>query len=290
MTTPLPPTFQGQLEARQHQTGLKQTATAQPSAEMVKYYDALQAGHDAWLERNPGKQPTKADILTIQQQAAGAYDKLPVPGSLGERKLKADVGITEAEERARPDKLTGEVGKNAAETARIEQTYRHEETLAPYKLDKLKADIELARTNASTVGQKAALGEMLANLKEAQGELQAIIAGAKHGLLDSGGAAKALANMYNRLGSQLEMVAPDRSWAEQHVPFLKEPAIRLVPKGGVTPQAGAQSQAQSTPQQPAEDQFKGAPKGKNPGALLKDSSGRAVARWDGQRWIPLEGE
>jgi hypothetical protein len=287
MTTPLPPTFQALLGQRQHNTGLRQPAERQLSPDLIKYGDLVQAEHAAWQEKNPGLNPSKADTLEMVRRAQGVYEKLPVPGSLGERKLGADVGVAEAEAKARPEKLAAELDKTSSEKANLDQTREQEKLLAPFKVAKLLADIELARTQSSHIGMKAALSDLLGQVHEARAGLAWA---AKAGVVDSETAAKLFAEQYNKLSSQFDVIANERSWAQKYVPGLKEPLTTIQPRGGVPP---PQSQASPEPRPqesaPPTEQFKGAPAGKKPGDVLK-SGGRPVARWDGQRWIPLEGQ
>lgn len=166
-TAKLPPSFQNQLAQMQHQLGLKQTAQHYPSAEELKYTQALQLGVQAFREANPGKQPSAHDMLNIQQLAAGGFEKGAAPGTAKARTETAKATIAETEAENAPKRTKLEMDKIAAETDKAIADAHETRYLLDARLKKLQAEANAANAVGSKESIKAFFNEQALNLKQA---------------------------------------------------------------------------------------------------------------------------
>lgn len=108
------------------------------------------------------------------EQELGFYDKAPMPGSAGARKEGAEASIAEAKvpyagQREASALLTDEAQRKASNAQANLASAHTDETnlLMEAKLGKLIAETQLAQTQGSLVGQKAANSDEILKLREA---------------------------------------------------------------------------------------------------------------------------
>ena len=152
----LPPSFQALYNAKVHQESLRQPGQAHhPSAEESKYTDAVKYGIMAWSEDHPGQTPTAKDMLMIQQQAAGAFEKPPMPGTAGADKLRGEADITKKKAEGFEKRENKELGKMDSETAHLDAQTKDSNALRDAKLNELIARTSLHRMQGNVAAAKA---------------------------------------------------------------------------------------------------------------------------------------
>lgn len=237
----LPPVFQAQVGALQHQLSTRQTQPHYPSAEEKKLDMGMMLGLQAWQETHPGQPVTAAVLNDIFTQATGGYNKENKPGSLGERKASADARIAEiAADLAKP-KGEAELKDVGARTAHYEAQTKELTTLLDAKLKKLMAEASAAEAVGSKESINAFYKEQQALLNKAKALIELAQEGRKGKTMDDVSYAKIMDLALQDLNAGVQAEAKQRSWLEKQFGTERpveitprpadEPMKRLVPPG-----------------------------------------------------------
>lgn len=230
---PLPPVFQAQLGAMQHQLSNRQPQPHYPSAEEQKLQLGMDLGMKAWQEKNPGKVITAGDLNDIYTQVTGLYDKSPRPGSLNERGEKAKVAQEEAKANVAPQRQQAELDDLKARTDENIAKENEIRILMDAKKRKLEAEANAANAAGSKESMKAYFQEQAALLDRAGRMMNMAIEGRKSGKMDDKSYTflmnEALADMnVNATAGQAE-----RNWFQEH--FGTKGAVEVGPRSGNEP-------------------------------------------------------
>lgn len=158
-TTRLPLSFQSQLGALQHQASQRQIQPHYPSADEIKYKQAVELGTMAWMEQHPGQQPKAQDLFQIQQQAAGGFEKAPLPGTNKARIEGAQAIKEEAAASVAPKKEQLGLEHTQAQTDDLRAKTAETNKLMDAKLQELLSRVELHKAQGNVLAGKAELAE-----------------------------------------------------------------------------------------------------------------------------------
>lgn len=237
----LPPVFQAQVGALQHQLSTRQAQPHYPSAEEKKLDMGMTLGLKAWQEANPGQPVTAAVLNDIFTQTTGGYNKENKPGSLGERKASADARIAEITADLAKPKGEAELKDVGARTAHYEAQTKELTTLLDAKLKKLMAEASAAEAVGSKESIKAFYQEQQALLNRAKAMIDLAQEGRKGKTMDDISYAKIMDLALQDLNAGVQAEAKQRSWLEKQFGTERpveitprpadEPMKRLVPPG-----------------------------------------------------------
>lgn len=157
--TKLPPSFRAELGARQHQTASRQPQPHYPSADEIKYKNAVELGVLAWKEQHPNQEPTAQDLYQIQQIAAGGYEKPAVPNTPKARIENAKAIQEEATAGNIKTKLADDSAHTQAQTKELEAKTAETRLLMDTKLKELLSRIDLHKAQGNVLAGKAELAE-----------------------------------------------------------------------------------------------------------------------------------
>ncbi len=156
----LPPAYQANLDAEIHKRGLRGFApNSTIKADALDNYLAMQRG-----EIKPDYQGHMEDLATLAGITPKEHGALTPAGRL----QGAKASIAEAQVPYAGQQAAANVAKTQAGTTNTQARTKTEDLLRDPKLEALIAKTQLMHTQASTVGQKAALADQVSKLQEAK--------------------------------------------------------------------------------------------------------------------------
>jgi len=229
----LPPVFQAQVGALQHQLSTRQAQPHYPSAEEKKLDMGMTLGLQAWQEANPGQPVTAAVLNDIFTQTTGGYNKENKPGSLGERKASADTRIAEITADLAKPKGEAELKDVGARTAHYDAQTKELTILLDAKLKKLMAEASAAEAVGSKESIKAFYQEQQALLNRAKAMIDLAQEGRKGKTMGDASYAKIMDLALQDLNAGVQAEAKQRSWLEKQ--FGTERPVEITPRSADEP-------------------------------------------------------
>ena len=226
-TTKLPPAFQAQLGSMQHQLAQRQLQPHYPSAEDRKYDQALQLGIQAWMEEHDGQQPSAKDMLTIQQRAAGGFEKAPLPGSAGATKLEGEAKLSSKKADAFDKREQTELADIEARTNEHVAKENEIRILMDAKERKLLAEAKAAEAAGSKENMSAYFKEQMALLGQAKEIINLAIELRKSGKADDASYSKLISLGLASLDVGVKAEPSQQSWFDKT--FLGKKPVDIVP-------------------------------------------------------------
>jgi hypothetical protein len=240
----LPNSYQNLLTQRQHREGLRGTANQQ-GGDLKKYEDNFMLGRTAFIEAN-GRLPNQQELLDIQQQAMGAYDKQPRPGTQGARKLTGEADIASAKGGVAPQQAMADLQKTQAGTELDEAHTKTDNDLRMARLNEILARTRLEDTQAGDVGKRATSAESKLALMEAGKALELFKTLEARGMIDAKGMKTLLEGVVRKVAPDLEASGVEPSMMEGL--FGIEPKqLTIGPKGTMQAPKGQPAPKAMTP-------------------------------------------
>lgn len=237
-----------------------------------------------------GRPPTAVEYNEIVTRATEGFQKPADPSTPEGRIAGHTEKIKGAEANVAPDVEAAKLQKVRADIRLTDAQAAEHEQLLSHKIDNIISEIEKRKFDMSKAQQKAAAQQLALDLNIAGHAMKYLKWVNANDSITQEGKIELQKNIIDKIMPWLELEEEDRSgtFLGGVQDFLGVDKNVTIHKKGETsaPKLTPPPTGESKEKKPKRD-FSGAPKGKSKGALLKEG-GKAVAQWDGSKWVELE--